>query len=89
MTRDHTVGTVLTFVLGAGIGAAVALLVAPKSGEELRGDIAREAGDEINQIRRTGKKLQQKAKATADLVQDRLQDAIDAGEEAYTRANKA
>src|SRR5436190_19816279 len=31
----------LTFLLiGAGIGAAVALLFAPKSGRELRGDIA-------------------------------------------------
>ena len=41
--RDYgdSVSTKLTFFLvGAGIGAVLALLFAPKSGEELRNDIA-------------------------------------------------
>src|SRR5262245_1349446 len=43
MSRDDGGSAIekLTFLLiGAGIGAAVALLYAPKSGRELRGDIA-------------------------------------------------
>lgn len=89
MTRDRKVGTVLTFVLGASIGAVVALLFAPKSGAELRDDIADGAGDDINRVRHTGKKLKRKAQETAALAQDHLQDAIEAGEEAYSRTNKA
>ena len=45
MIRGHKVGTILTFALGAGVGAAAALLLAPKSGEELRGDIVAGATD--------------------------------------------
>lgn len=39
--RETSASTKLTYLLiGGGIGAIVALLFAPKSGEELRGDIA-------------------------------------------------
>lgn len=89
MIRDHKAGVFLTFVLGASVGAVVALLFAPKSGAELRGDIADEAADEVNQIRRSGNNLKRKAQRTAELAQDHLQDALEAGEEAYTRAKKA
>ena len=39
MRRDRIPTTIFAFVLGAGVGAAVALLLAPKAGEELREDI--------------------------------------------------
>jgi gas vesicle protein len=39
--EENSVGTKLTYLLvGGGIGAVLALLFAPKSGTELRGDIA-------------------------------------------------
>ena len=39
--EDANVSTKLTYLLiGGGIGAIIALLFAPKSGVELRGDIA-------------------------------------------------
>ena len=40
MTRENKVGTILSFVLGAAARVVTALLLAPKSGAELRGDIA-------------------------------------------------
>jgi len=49
MTRDHKAGTILTFAMGAAAGAVAALLLAPKTGEELRGDIA--AGSAMESIR--------------------------------------
>jgi gas vesicle protein len=88
MTRDRKLGTVLTFVLGVSTGAVVALLFAPQSGEELRGDIADGAAVDINKIRHTANNLKRKAQKTAALAQDHLQDAIQAGEEAYNRTNE-
>ncbi len=89
MTRGHNVKTILIFALGAGAGAVVALLFAAKSGDELRGDIAHEISDEVDHVRHSGKNLKRRAHKTAELAQDQLQDAVEAGEEAYNRAKKA
>ena len=57
MTRERKVGTILSFVLGAAAGAVTALLLPPKSGTELRGDIAEGVSDGVNQVRSSGKDL--------------------------------
>jgi gas vesicle protein len=88
MTRDHKVGTILIFALGAGIGAAAALLLAPKAGEELRADIADGVSDGVDQARSTGKDLKRRAQKIVALAQDHVQDAIEAGQESYNQANK-
>jgi gas vesicle protein len=88
MTRDHKVGTILTFILGAGVGAAAALLLAPKSGEELRGDIAEGVSDGVNQVRSTGKDLKRRAQKLVDQAKDHLQQATEAGEDAYKQAKE-
>src|SRR5580693_4073323 len=44
--EDHTVRNVLTFVAGVGVGVGAAMLFAPASGEELRGQI----GDKVHDI---------------------------------------
>jgi gas vesicle protein len=89
MTRDNWPGTILTFVLGVSLGAVAALLFAPKAGEELRGDIAEGVSDGINQVRSTGKGLKHRAQKLADLAKDQVQDAIEAGDNAYNQAKKA
>jgi len=84
-------GTVLPFAVGLGVGAAVALLFAPKAGEDLRSDITEGVNDGVNQIRSTGKELKRKVQRLADAAQDqvdRVQDAIEAGETAYSHASK-
>jgi gas vesicle protein len=84
-------GTVLPFAVGLGVGAAVALLFAPKAGEELRSDITEGVNDGANQLRNTGKELKRKVQRLADAAQDqvdRVQDAIEAGETAYSQASK-
>lgn len=45
-SEDHTVRNVLTFVAGVGVGVGAALLFAPASGEEIRGQI----GDKVQDI---------------------------------------
>jgi gas vesicle protein len=83
----------LTYLLiGAGIGATVALLFAPKSGRELRGDIADASKKSIDytteQARRLGEKAQdaygQAQQKAVDLYGQTAQKAhelIDAGKE--------
>jgi len=44
------------FLLGLGIGAGVALLFAPTSGEELRGKIADYTEDAVSTVRRKGQR---------------------------------
>jgi gas vesicle protein len=89
MIREHKVETILTFVLGAGVGAVTALLLAPKAGEELRDDIADGVSDGVNRVRSAGKDLKRRAQKIAALAQDHVQDAVETGQEAYSQAKKA
>jgi gas vesicle protein len=89
MTRDHKVGTILTFALGAGVGVVAALLLAPKAGEELRDDIADGVSDGVNRVRGTGKDLKRRTQKIVALAQDHVQDAMEAGQDAYSQAKKA
>jgi gas vesicle protein len=61
--RDETsASTKLTYLLvGGGIGAILALLFAPKSGEELRTDIADATRKGIEKSKETAAQLQEKA----------------------------
>ena len=86
MSRDSASGMLLPFVVGVGVGAAVALLLTPKTGEELRGEIATSVSDGLDQARRAGEGLQRKAEQFVDLAQDRIENAMEAGERAYRDA---
>jgi gas vesicle protein len=89
MKRDQMPGAALTFVLGAAAGAAVALLFARKSGEELRRDIAEGVSDGVDQLRSTGKDLQRRAHKVVDVAKEQAQDALEAGGRAYSHAKNA
>jgi gas vesicle protein len=78
--------SIVTFVLGLGVGAVAALLLAPKAGDELRGDIADGVNDRVNQARTGVKKIGKRAQSIVDDANDRLQDAVEAGENAYAAA---
>ena len=89
MIRDNWPGTIRTFILGAGVGAVAALLFAPKTGEELRGDIAEGVRNGVNQARRNGKDLRRRGQKLVDLAKDKVQEAMEAGNNAYNQAKKA
>ncbi|MCC6390660.1 MAG: YtxH domain-containing protein [Bryobacterales bacterium] len=81
------------FFLGLGIGVAVGILFAPKSGEETRELIRSKAGDGRDVIKRRTGELRESA---ADLVdrgksavsrqKDQLAAAVEAGKQAYREA---
>ena len=80
---DSAAGTViLAFVLGAVTGAAVALLMAPASGEETRrmlGDKAREGRERAEDAARQGREFITRQRET-------FSSAIERGREAYNQA---
>lgn len=88
MARDESgaAGTVVVaFVLGALTGAAVALLMAPASGEETRrmlADRAREGREKANEAARQGREFVNKHR-------DTFTNAIERGREAYQQARGA
>ena len=88
MARDDggAAGTVIVaFVLGAVAGAAVALLVAPASGEETRrmlAEKAREGREKAGQAAQKGRELWERQRET-------LSTAFERGKEAYEQARAA
>jgi gas vesicle protein len=85
MARDDggAAGTIITaFVLGALTGAAVALLVAPATGEETRrilGEKAKEGADRAAEAARQGREFVNRQKGT-------IASAVERGREAYQQA---
>jgi len=86
MIRKNKVGRIISFVLGAAAGAVTALLLAPKSGAELRCEIADGVTDGVNQVRSSGKDLKRRAQKLVDSAKARVEDAVDAGQIAYDQA---
>src|SRR5438105_8544431 len=69
---ESSAATKLTYLLvGGGIGAILALLFAPKSGQELRGDIADATRKGIDRSREAAVELQQRAGEYYEATRDR------------------
>ena len=91
MSEEATTGEkVLYFVLGAMIGSATALLLAPRSGVETRKLImtkAREGADAIaNRTKAVAGKTSEYVERGKEILQqqrDQISAAIDAGKQAY------
>lgn len=82
---DHRTDSLMAFLLGAAVGAGVALLLAPQSGEETRKQIA-------DRTRRIGDDLDHKLQGVKDEVKSHsgdFQKALVAGKDAFERARHA
>jgi len=86
MARDDGGATVIVaFVLGAVTGAAVALLMAPATGEETRrvlADKAREGRERAGEAARQGREFVNRQK-------DNITSAVERGREAYEQARNS
>jgi gas vesicle protein len=72
---------VISFITGLGVGAAVALLFAPRSGEETREQIS----DSAQQGRRYARKRVRDLRAAASGAIDRGRDILDRGSDVLDR----
>ena len=86
MARDDgSAGVILAFLAGAATGAAVALLMAPTTGEETRrvlSERAREGRERAEEAARQGREFLNRQRET-------LNSAIERGREAYNQARSA
>ena len=74
---EVSAGSVLvSFVAGAAIGAALALLYAPKSGREMRENILDLTEDAVDKIKEYAKEAQEKIKSTGEISVNKQQTAL-------------
>ena len=79
-------------VVGLGIGSALGVLFAPKSGQQTRGYVVKKTKEEIEHARKKASELRNRAEETVELAKERILEAkghiaaaIDAGRETYQR----
>lgn len=82
-----------SFLLGLGVGVAIGMLFAPKSGEETRELIKNKAGEGGEYLKQRGTELKDTAAGWADKGRDamgrqkeNLNEAMEAGKQAYRDA---
>jgi gas vesicle protein len=83
----------LWFLAGLGIGAAVGILYAPKSGDELRQQLRDAAEEGSSAVRARARQAREQAGTWADKgrdylnqQKDQIRSAVDAGRQAYREA---
>jgi gas vesicle protein len=90
---NDNISTRLTYLLiGGGIGAVIALLFAPKSGQELRGDLADATRKGIDKSRETAQQLGERAgeyyESTRERAGELYNQAASRASEAYSQASE-
>ena len=85
--RDEGISAKLTYLLiGGGIGAILALLFAPKSGQELRGDIADATRKGIDRSREAAQQLGDRAGEYYEATRGRAAELYSQAAEKVTEA---
>jgi gas vesicle protein len=82
-----------SFLLGLGVGVGIGMLFAPKSGDETRDFIKNKAGEGGDYLKQRSGELKQtasgwvdKGKETINRQRSNLNDAMEAGRQAYREA---
>jgi len=90
MSDNNGGSKVAFFLVGAGIGAIVALLFAPKSGQETRDYITQRAGESRDRVAEKSKEYRERAEGYVDKARgsvakqkEQLSAALEAGKQAY------
>jgi hypothetical protein len=71
---DAALPTTLAFVAGAAAGAGIALLLAPKSGREMRQDISNKASELTKSLSTTASEFAEDARAALPTSEERRTD---------------
>ncbi|HYE24945.1 MAG TPA: YtxH domain-containing protein [Clostridia bacterium] len=95
MADDNGSSGLLWFLAGLGIGAAVGVLYAPKSGRETREAILNYAEegrelvrDRAREYREQAQDLYERSRETFSQQKDQIRSAVEAGRQAYREATQ-
>jgi gas vesicle protein len=77
------------FLIGVGLGAALGVLFAPRSGEETRDQISGSIKDGVDSIAAQGNKLSRRAQKTIENAKEHVRDVAEAGEHSFREAKAA
>ena len=83
---NNTGRTTLAFLAGLGIGAAIALLSAPRSGEETREWIADTAERKFKMLRRSGRRSMRQLQDTVTKGEEKVTEILRDGKDALASA---
>jgi gas vesicle protein len=89
MRRNNWPEISSAFAIGIGVGAMLGLMLAPKSGEETRAMLREKAQDGIDEALEQGKRVARKARRATDTAREMVNDAAEAGQEAYREARNS
>ena len=84
-SRD-SYSTFVYLVAGLGLGAALSILLAPKSGTETRQWIAGKCMDGIDTANKSVRRTRRKVKDAMDQGQDKISEGVEAVREAMARS---
>jgi gas vesicle protein len=89
MTQNQWTTKFTTFAVGVGVGALLALLFAPASGEQTREYLANTANRGLQNAASAGKRWSRQAQESLGNVKTSVAGAVRAGEKAYHAAKGA
>ena len=89
MASNRWQETLAAFVVGVGLGALVGVLLAPKSGEETREQIADAMNEGYDRAVAGGRQVARRANETIEDLKERAGDVADAGQKAFRQAKSS
>jgi gas vesicle protein len=70
---------VFAFLVGASLGVVAGMLLAPKSGEDLREDLTDRLNEGADRVRSASRSVSRRAQEIANQVQESVSDVTEAG----------
>jgi len=86
MRKNGWSESVSIFAIGMGVGAALGILFAPRSGDDTRDYLDGTAQDKLDEAVEAGRGWARSAEQSVDEAKERVREAAQAGERAYREA---
>jgi YtxH-like protein len=88
-TRNNWTESISVFAVGVGVGAALGVLFAPRSGNDTREYLVETAQEQLDGAIAAGHKITQRAQEGIDQIKGQVRQAVDVGERAYREAKNS
>lgn len=87
--RNGWTETASAFAVGLGVGAALGILFAPRSGSDTRDLVMESAKDRLDGAIAAGEALKERAQGNIDQMKGQVKKATEVGERAYREAKSS